>query len=55
MEVIIDGISSITEARVDVELFGHPYAPDHILDGTIRHPGAASHVLNASRERGFAA
>ena len=43
------------EAVLDVELFGHPSAPDRLLDGTIRHP-AAAHILDAaSREPGAAA
>lgn len=32
-----NGSTSITEARIDVELFSHAYASDHLLDGTIRH------------------
>ena len=50
-----EGVAKISEARIDVELFGHPYAPDHLLDGTIKHPGGASHVHNASREIGYTA
>jgi hypothetical protein len=34
-------------AVLDVELFGHPLAPDRLLDGTVRHP-AASHVISKS-------
>ena len=29
------------EAVLDIELFGHPTAPDLLLDGTVRHPAAA--------------
>lgn len=43
------------EARVDVELFGHPIAPDRLLDGTIRHPASSSNVGPSSRVLGFAA
>ena len=43
------------EARVDVELFGHPTAPDRLLDGTIRHPVTVNVVKKAATEPGFAA
>ena len=49
------GVGSIQDARIDVELFGHPYAPDYLLDGTIKHPGAASYVMKAAGEIGYAA
>lgn len=32
------------EARLDVELFGHAFLPDLLLDATVRHPGAL-HIL----------
>ena len=35
------------EAVLDVELFGHPTAPDRLLDGTVRHP-AAQHIRDAA-------
>ena len=54
MKVLADGTSLIKEARIDVELFGHPYAPDYVLDGTIRHPAAACYVLQAAQQCGFA-
>jgi hypothetical protein len=45
----------LEEAVLDVELFGHPTAPDRLLDGTVRHP-AAEHVVDAAaRCRGAAA
>ena len=50
-----DGSISITEARIDVELFGHAYAPDHLLDGTIRHPVTKNGLLEAARDGGYAA
>ena len=50
-----EGNMKIMEARINVELFGHPYAPTHLLDGTIRYPGAASHVVHAAREIGYTA
>ena len=50
-----EGNVKMMETRIDVELFGHPYAPSHLLDGTIRHPGAASHLENAAHVVGFAA
>ena len=37
-------VQKFREARVDVELFGHPIVPDRILDGTVRHPAAANIV-----------
>ena len=53
--VLKSGVVSVREARVDVELFGHPYAPDYLLDGTIKHPAAASYVVKAARTVGYAA
>ena len=50
-----DGSIAIVEARIDVELYGHAYAPDHLLDGTIRHPVTKSHLVEASREGGHSA
>ena len=50
-----DGREVLEEAVLDVELFGHPSAPDRLLDGTVRHP-AAAHILEAaSRQPGAAA
>jgi len=49
------GVQKFREARVDVELFGHPTAPDRILDGTVRHPAAVNTVKKAAIEPGFAA
>jgi len=49
------GRETFEEAILDVEFFGHPTAPDKLLDGTIRHP-AASHILDkAAVEVGAAA
>ena len=45
----------IKEARIDCELFGHAFAPDHLLDGTICHPGNTSSVGAAARDIGHAA
>ena len=39
-----DGTQSLEEARVDVELFGHPVVLARYLDGTIRHPITSSSV-----------
>ena len=50
-----DGVIALEEARVDVELFGHPVAPARYLDGTIRHPASVSAVTKSAREVGFAA
>lgn len=49
-----DGIS-VEEARIDVELFGHPTAPPRLLDGTVRHPGIRSVLAQAAAARGAAA
>ena len=49
------GREILEEARLDVEFFGHAYASDRLLDGTVRHP-AAEHVLTkAAQEVGAAA
>ena len=53
--VLKNGVVSVREARVDVELFGHLYAPDYLLDGTIKHPAAASYVVKAAHTVGYAA
>ena len=50
-----DGSIVIKDAILDVELFGHPVAPDLLLDGTIRHPCSVSALLPASRDVGYAA
>ena len=50
-----DGVVALEEARVDVELFGHPVAPARYLDGTIRHPASVSAVSKSAEEIGFAA
>ena len=42
--VLSTGMVKIKEARIDVELFGHAYAPSHLIDGTIKHPAAASYL-----------
>ena len=43
------------DARLDVELFGHPYAPPRLLDGTVWHPAAKSMLTRASQRVGVAA
>ena len=43
------------EARLDVELFGHAFSADRLLDGTIRHPAAAHIVSRAAHVVGAAA
>ena len=50
-----EGDVKIVDARIDVELFGHPYAADHLLDGTIKHLGCATHVQGASKTIGYIA
>lgn len=55
MTTTSEGDVKIVEARIDVELFGHPYAADHLLDGTIKHPGCATHVQGASKTIGYTA
>ena len=50
-----NGSRVLEEARVDVELFGHPVAPARLLDGTIRHPASSSVVGRSSKVLGFAA
>ena len=51
----IDCRGRVKEARIDVECFGHAYAPDLLLDGTIRHPAAKCSVVAASKTAGHAA
>ena len=53
--VLSTGVVKVKEARIDVELFGHAYAPSHLVDGTVKHPAAASHVRRASQEIGYTA
>ena len=55
INIAFDGSVSFEEARLDLEFFGHPVAPNMLLDGTIRHPAAKSMVRRASVEIGFAA
>ena len=50
-----DATRYIEDARIDVELFGHPCAPPWLLDGTVRHPAAQSILSKASRIAGAAA
>ena len=50
-----DGNSYIEDARIDVELFGHPCAPSRLLDGTVRHPAAQGILSKASQNAGAAA
>ena len=45
----------LEEAFLDVELFGHASAPDRLLDGTVRHPGARGIVRRTAVECGAAA
>ena len=47
------GTLVIKKARIDCELFGHAFAPDHLLDGTVRHPATRSSVVNAARDVGY--
>jgi len=54
MEPRRDGQMEYKEARLDVEMFGHAYAPDRLLDGTVRHP-AAQHMVNIAAEHPGAA
>ena len=55
VKVLEDGSTVIKDAILDVELFGHPIAPDLLLDGTIRHPCSVSALLPASRDVGYTA
>ena len=41
-KVSADGAASIEDARIDVELFGHPTAISRLLDGTVRHHATKS-------------
>lgn len=49
------GVVKIREARVDVELFGHAYAPNYLVDGTVKHPAASTYVHRASQDVGYTA
>ena len=49
------GQVTLEEAFLDVELFGHPTAPDRLLDATVRHPAAKGIVKKAASQRGAAA
>ena len=49
------GELKLEEARLDIELFGHPVAPSRYIDGTIRHPAAKSVVVKSSSCIGHAA
>ena len=51
----MNGTISITDGRIYVELYGHAYAPDHLIDGTVHHPGAVSLVKKAADGVGSAA
>ena len=42
------GVIKVKEARIDVELFGHAYAPSHLVDGTVKHLAATSHIISHS-------
>ena len=46
--------TTIHEARLDVELFGHHVAPNRLFDGTIHHPASKSMVKRAPKEVGAA-
>ena len=50
-----DGVPKFQEARLDVELFLHPVAPDRLLAGTVRHPTAPTHRRSAAAQAGAAA
>ena len=50
-----DRSHTFCDARIDVELFGHPKAPSRLLDATIRHPAAASVIKKTAVEPGYAA
>ena len=50
-----DGSINVNEARLDIEMFLHPTAPDRLLDGTVRHPAAAAHLEAAAVTAGVAA
>ena len=52
---LADGSFKVIEARLDVELFLHPVAPDRLLDATVRHPTAQTYVRGASTIPGVAA
>ena len=49
------GLIVLEEAFLGVELFGHPYAPDRLLDGTERHPASKGIVKSAAVHCGAAA
>ena len=50
-----DGNVCIEDARIDVELFGHPCGPSRLLDGTVRHPATKYMLSKASRQARAAA
>ena len=50
----LDESIAITDARNDVELFGHAFALDHLTDGIVHHIGAASVVRASAEEVGHA-
>ena len=50
-----DGSRTFCDARIGVELFGHPTAPSRLLDATKRHPTAASAIKKVAVEPGYAA
>ena len=49
------GAPKVQKARLDIELFLHPVAPDRLLDGTVRYPTAAAHRRSAAAQIGAAA
>ena len=54
VKISSDGAVSIKEARVDVEFYGNVFAPDHLFDGTIRHPASTGSLSGVDKEVGFA-
>lgn len=47
-----DGSVVIKKAQLDCDFFGHAYAPNHIIDGTIRHPSTKSSLAGAMKTIG---
>ena len=52
---LADGSVRVTEARLDIELCGHAYAPDHLIDATVRHASTGKSTHAAARVAGHAA
>ena len=46
------GVVVLEEARLDLELFGHPIAPTRFIDGTIKHPACKSLVAPSAANIG---